>query len=132
MHLYLESLDLFDDAEGTAESPGSSATENVCRSFNSSAKKAWTRICLAIEPEYQIHMRDTRIAKEAWDALKGQFACESLLQKVRLRQQYYSCRFRPGDNMFEHISHLRSLHDQLKEMGVNIDDKELQYYWLSK
>ncbi len=27
--------------------------------------------------------------------------------------------------MLEHISHLRSLHDQLKEMGVNNDDKEL-------
>ena len=27
--------------------------------------------------------------------------------------------------MLEHISHLRSLHDQLKEMCVNIDDKEL-------
>ena len=27
--------------------------------------------------------------------------------------------------MLEHISHLRSLHDQLKEMGVSIDDKEL-------
>ena len=27
--------------------------------------------------------------------------------------------------MLEHISYLRSLHDQLKEMGVNIDDKEL-------
>ena len=27
--------------------------------------------------------------------------------------------------MLEDTSHLRSLHDQLKEMGVNIDDKEL-------
>ena len=27
--------------------------------------------------------------------------------------------------MLEHISDLRSLHDQLKEMGVNIDEKEL-------
>ena len=25
----------------------------------------------------------------------------------------------------EHISHLKTLHDQLKEMGVNIEDKEL-------
>ena len=47
-------------------------------------------ICLAIEPEYQIHLRDTKSAKEALDALKGQFAAESLLQKVRLRQKYYS------------------------------------------
>ena len=70
-------------------------------------------------------MRDTTTAKEAWDALKNQFARESLLQKVRLRQQYYSCRFRSGSNMLEHISHLRSLHDQLREMGVNINDGEL-------
>ena len=27
--------------------------------------------------------------------------------------------------MLEHISKLRSLHDQLKEMGFEIDDKEL-------
>ena len=27
--------------------------------------------------------------------------------------------------MLEHISHLLSLHDQLKEMGVDVDDKEL-------
>ncbi len=27
--------------------------------------------------------------------------------------------------MLEHISNLRSLHDQLKEMGVNIHEKEL-------
>ena len=69
-------------------------------------------------------MRDTRTVKDAWDALKNQFARESLLQKMRLPQQY-SCRFRPGSNMLEHISNLRSLHDQLSEMGVNIDDKEL-------
>ena len=25
--------------------------------------------------------------------------------------------------MLEHINHLKSLHDQLKEMGVDIDDK---------
>ena len=125
MRLFLESHDLFEHAEGTAESPGEDASVEVRRKFTSDAKKAWTHICLAIEPEYQIHVRDTKTAKEAWDALKNQFARESLLQKVRLRQQYYSCRFRSGDNMLEHISHLRSLHNQLKEMGVNIDDKEL-------
>ena len=27
--------------------------------------------------------------------------------------------------MLEHIGRLRLLHDQLKKMGVNIDDKEL-------
>eukprot|EP00112_Aurelia_sp_Birch-Aquarium-sp1_P017253 Seg3981.3 transcript_id=Seg3981.3/GoldUCD/mRNA.D3Y31 product="Retrovirus-related Pol polyprotein from transposon TNT 1-94" pseudo=true protein_id=Seg3981.3/GoldUCD/D3Y31 len=125
--LYLESLDLFEHADGSAEAPSSTGdgAAALLRTFNLRAKKAWTFICLAVEPEQQIHVRDTKTAKEAWDALKNQFARESILQKVRLGQQYYSCRFQSGGSMLEHISHLRSLHDQLKEMGVDIDDKEL-------
>ena len=123
--LYLESLDLFKFADGTAESPAEDANDDVRRKFNSRAKKAWTYICLAVEPEQQIHVRETTTAKEAWDALQGQFARKSLLQKVRLRQQYYACKFRVGESMLDHISNLKSLHDQLKEMGVKIDDKEL-------
>ena len=69
-------------------------------------------------------MRDTTTAKEAWDTLKNQFARESILQKVRLRQSYYSCKFPSAGNMLAHINHIRSLHDQMKEMGIDID-KEL-------
>jgi hypothetical protein len=131
MRLYLESFDLYEHADGTAEPPASTANAKTQRSFKSKAKKAWTYICLSIEPEQQIHVRETKNAKEAWDALRNQFARESLLQKVRLRQQYYSCRFRSGENMLEHISRLRSLHDQLREMGVEIDDKELAMTFLA-
>ena len=106
-------MDLFQFADGSAVSPGEGATDEVRRKFNLRAKKAWTYICLAIEPEQQVHVRETTTAKEAWDTLRGQFARESLLQKVRLRQQYYSCRFQNGNNMLEHISPLKSLHDQL-------------------
>ena len=34
-------------------------------------------------------------------------------------------RFRSEEDMLDHISRLRSLHDQLKETGENIDGKEL-------
>ena len=125
MRLYLESMDLFEHVDGSAEAPVGDATDVAIRAFNSRKKKAWTYICLAVEPEQQIHVRDTITAKEAWDALKSQFVRESILQKVRLRQQYYSCRFASSGNMLEHITYLRSLHDQLKEMGCAIDDKEL-------
>ena len=125
MRLYLESLDLYAHGDGSPVTPDEDATPEAQRSFSSAAKKAWTYICLAVEPEQQIHVRDTKTAKEAWVALKSQFAQGSILQKVRLRQEYYSCQFRSCGNMLEHINHLRSLYDQLKEMGVNIDDKEL-------
>ena len=89
-------MDLFEFADGSADSPAEDASDEVQRKIDSRAKKAWTYICLAVEPEQQIHMWETASAKEAWDALQGQFARKSFLQKVRLRQQYHSCKFRVG------------------------------------
>ena len=125
MRLYLESLDLFGHVDGTVEVPAEDTSAQVKRKFNSASKKAWTYICLAVEPNQQIHVRNTTTAKEAWDALKNQFARISISQIVRLCQKYYSSKFQSGGNMLEHINHLKSIHDQLKEMGANIDDGEL-------
>eukprot|EP00795_Rhopilema_esculentum_P008850 gene8850-16464_t len=74
MKLYLESNDLFEHADGTAVAPDAEAAE--IRSFRLKTKKAWTSICLAVEPSQQIHIRDTNTVEEAWDALKNQFARE--------------------------------------------------------
>jgi hypothetical protein len=125
MRLYLESMDLFGHADGSIENPDEEASEQVRQAFRSASKKAWTYICLAVEPEQQIHVRDTSTAKEAWDALKHQFARVSVSQIVRLRQQYYSCRSKSGDSMLDHINRIKSLHDQLREMGIEYNDKEL-------
>ena len=43
MHLYLESMDLFEHAEGLAVTPSGSGAASL-RNFNSRAKKAWTYI----------------------------------------------------------------------------------------
>ena len=53
MCLYLESMDLFEHAEGLAVAPSGSGESGAAslRNFNSCAKKAWTYICLAVEPE---------------------------------------------------------------------------------
>eukprot|EP00794_Sanderia_malayensis_P008379 gene8379-9278_t len=131
IRLYLESLDLFEHVGGTAEVPDGDPTSKAVKTFHQHAKKASTYICIAIEPDQQIHVRDTKTAEEAWNALKTQFSRSSILQKVRLRQQYYSCKFVSGGNMLQHINHLKSLHEQLKEFGANIDDQELAMTLLS-
>ena len=58
-------MDLFEFADGSAESPAEDASDDVQRKFNSRAKKAWTYICLAVEPEQQTHVRQTATAKLA-------------------------------------------------------------------
>ena len=55
MRLYLESFDLFVHADGSAEHPGEEASEQVKKAFELTAKKSWTYICLAVEPEQQRH-----------------------------------------------------------------------------
>ena len=44
IRLYLESMNLFEFADGSAESPAEDASDEVRRKFNSRAKKAWTYI----------------------------------------------------------------------------------------
>jgi hypothetical protein len=98
----MESKDLFaDGSAASAVSPGEGATNEVRRKLNLCEKKAWTYICLAIEPEQQVHVRETMTAKEAWGTLQERFASESLREKVRIRQQYYPCKFHNGNNMLE-------------------------------
>ena len=88
MRLYLESLDLYEYVDGTAEVPEGDPNSRAVKVFYQRCKKAWTYICLAVEPDQQIHVWETTTAEEAWNALKVQFARESIVQKVRLRQEY--------------------------------------------
>ncbi len=64
-------MDLFEFADGSAESPAEDASDEVRRKFNSRAKKAWTYICLAVEPEQQIHVRKQRLRKRLGMPCKG-------------------------------------------------------------
>ena len=140
MRLYLESLDLFGHVDGSIGVSDEEASEQVKQEYKTALKKAWTYICLAVEPDQQIHVRNTTNAKEAWDALKSQFARTSISQIVRLRQKYYSTKFQSGANMLEHINHVKSLHDQLKETrGENVSlrvcklvSKSVANSWLAR
>ena len=71
MRIHLESMDLFEFAEGSAVSPGAEATEALRQNFETRAKNAWTYICLAVEPEQQIPVPDTTSPNAAWKPRKS-------------------------------------------------------------
>ena len=82
---YQESLDLFEHVDRSVVTPTNTDDNGgvaLLTAFNFRAKKAWTHICLAVEPEQQIHVRDTKTAKEGWDALKNQFAKGQIAKAV--------------------------------------------------
>ena len=54
--------------------PDEDPNSKAAKLFRQHAKKAWTYICLAVDSDQQIHVRDTQTAEEAWNAMKAQFA----------------------------------------------------------
>ena len=70
-----------------------------------------------------IHVRQTESTKDVWDALSQQYNKASLYQERVLRQKYDSVCYQLGK--FKHINCMKTLHDQLNEMGDTITDKQL-------
>ena len=70
-------------------------------------------------------MDNVEDAKEAWEILKGQFQRVSLMQKIRLRKQYYQLEFQCGGDIHGHNRKLCELHNEMKELGEFLDDKDL-------
>ena len=141
IRLYLESLDLFEHVDGTAEMPGEDPNSKAAKLFRQRAKKAAKLFRQRAKKDVHLPRRrfrstnscerhaDSRGSMECFES--SIFARTSILQKVRLRQEYYSSRFFSGGNMLQHINRLKSLHEQFKEMGAAIDDQELAMTLLS-
>ena len=64
-------------------------------------------------------------AKEAWEVIKDQFQRVSLMQRIRLRKQYYQLGFQYGGDIHIHIRRLCELKNEMKELGESLDDKDL-------
>ena len=88
-------------------------------------QKALYFIGTSIAPELQIHVDNVTTAREAWTALKDQFQRVSLMQKIRLRKQYYRLELQYRDDIHEHIRKLCELLNQMKELGEDTNDKDL-------
>lgn len=68
----------------------------------------------SISSELQVHVDNVTSAQEAWVALKDQFQRVSLMQKIRLRKQYYRLDMQFGGDFQEHIQRLCELHNEMK------------------
>ena len=71
----------------------------------------------SLESELQVHVDNVEDAKEAWEILKDLFQRVSLMQKIRLRRQYYQLEFQCGGDIHGHIRKLCELHNEMKELG---------------
>ena len=78
---------------------------------------------MSVEKNLQVHISTTTDPKVAWDTLKNQFECVSNAQVVRLNRKFYAATMSEGTDILEHLTHMTSLAEQLREMNEEISEQ---------
>ena len=112
---------------GDDEIPKSTETEKKdkeIKEFKLRSDKAYSIIALSIEKALQIHITNTINPKVAWDALKKHFEFVSVTQIVRLTRAFYAATMEEDGDLMNHITHMTTLAERLRNLKEPIDDKK--------
>ena len=60
----------------------------------------------------------------AWKILQKQFEFVSVTQIVRLNRKFYAASMKEGADFMQHLTHMKSLAEQLREMNEEISSKK--------
>ena len=92
--------------------------------FKARSDKAYSQIALGVEKSIQVHIIDTTDPKEAWEILEKHFNVVSVSQVVRLNKRFYATHMKENDGMMQHITHMTSLAQQLRDLGEEISPRK--------
>ena len=109
---------------GNEEVPPETATASVRNVHRLRSDKAYSLIALSVEKNLQVRISTTTDPKVAWDTLKNQFECVSIAQAVHLNRKFYPATMSEGTDIHEHLTHMTSLAEQLREMYEEISEQK--------
>jgi Reverse transcriptase (RNA-dependent DNA polymerase)/gag-polypeptide of LTR copia-type/Integrase core domain/GAG-pre-integrase domain len=87
--------------------------------------KAKAVIGLTLSDEHLEHVRGAETAAEMWLAIKNVFQRTSLLNKLAARRRFYTASMVDNEKILTYINRVKQLTEELKAMGVIIDDEEV-------
>jgi coenzyme F420-reducing hydrogenase delta subunit len=93
--------------------------------FRKKDDKAKAVIGLTLSDEHLEHVRGAESAAEMWLAIKNFFQRISLLNKLAARRRFYTVSMADGERILTYINRVQQLTEELKAMGVTIDDEEV-------
>jgi hypothetical protein len=128
MKMQLIGKGLWEITEGT-EVAEEDARQQDIRYFKKRENMALATICLGVAERLQIYVRNSKCAKEAWDALEDHFEEKTLSRKIMVRRKLYQARMK--GSMVEHINYVRTIADQLESLDDPVSEKDLVMVLLS-
>lgn len=111
--------------DGTTEKPSDATVDDHAQKLaewkknDAKAQKLMVNSCGS---KVLIHLCNCSTAKEMWDKLHSVYEHSSAAGKQLLQEKYHSYKKNPSHDIATHISTLQGMVQNLKAVGVNIDD----------
>ena len=100
------------------------ASATVKSAFRLRSDKAYSLIALNVKKDLQGHISSTTDPLAAWKILQKQFEFVSVTKIVRLNRKFYTASMKEGADLMQHLTHMTSLAEQLREMNEEISLKK--------
>ena len=110
--------------EGQETPPAVDASATAKNAFRLRSDKVYSLIALNVEKDLQVHISSTTDPLAAWKILQKQFEFVSVTQIVRLNRKFYAASMKEGVDLMQHLTHMTSLAEQLREMNEEISSKK--------
>ena len=110
--------------EGQETPPAETATTAVKNAFRLRSDKAYSLIALNVKKDLQVHISSVINPLEAWKILQKQFEFVSVTQIVRINRKFYAASMKEDADLMQHLTHMTSLAEQLREMKEEISSKK--------
>ena len=110
--------------EGQETPPAADASGALKNTFRLRSDKAYSLIALNVEKDLQIHIPWITDPLAAWKTLQKQFEFVSVTQIVRLNRKFYAASMKEGADLMQHLTHMTSLAEQLRELKEEIPSRK--------
>ena len=92
--------------------------------FRLRSDKAYSLIALNVEKHLQVHISSVTKPLEAWKILQKQFEFVSVTQIVQINRKFYEASMKEDADLMQHLTHMTSLAEQLREINEEIPSKK--------
>lgn len=93
--------------------------------------KALSAIVLGVETDQLVLLRDATTGRNAWNILKEHHQQTTVSSQMRCLKCLFQLRLAKGGDMQKHVHKIFELVNELKDKGVNIDDKIVVSFMLA-
>jgi hypothetical protein len=118
------SMDIWDIIDGSEEDSPSNADPKLKNDYERRIRKVMSVIGLNFADNQIAHIKSCKGPAEAWKTLCNIHETKSFSNILFIRHKFFTYKMQEGEDVLDHINHVKALADQLACMEVPVRDED--------